>query len=82
MNATTTWESCTEERFWEQLGCLPPSYQSGGAFLMGEPYTHRKCRITGEIRGAYLGFREFSCANFETTSEPVTRPEFIKLLQS
>jgi hypothetical protein len=82
MNATTTWEPCTEERFWEQLGCLPPSYQSKGAFLMGEPYTHRKCKETGEIRGAYQGVREFSCANFETTSEPVTRPEFIKLLKS
>jgi hypothetical protein len=47
---------------------------------MGEPYTHRKCKVTGEIRGAYQGFREFSCAIFETTSEPVTRPEFIQLI--
>jgi hypothetical protein len=78
---TTTWEPCTEERFWEQLGCVPPAYQLGGAFLMGEPYTHRKCKVTGEIRGAYQGFREHEVEGLQETSEPVTRPEFIQLIK-
>jgi hypothetical protein len=77
-----TWQSCTEETFWEMLGCVPPAYHAGGAFLVGEPYSHRRCRITGEVRATYQGYREFSCANFETTSEPVTRPEFLELLKA
>jgi hypothetical protein len=78
----TTWEPCMESRFWEMLGCVPPAYQSGGAFLMGEPYTHRKCRVTGEIRGAYQGFREHENEGFQETSEPLTRPEFFILLKA
>jgi hypothetical protein len=77
----TTWEPCTEETFWEMLGCVPPEYQKGNAFLVGEPYSHRRCKISGEFMPTFQGYREFSCANFETTSEPVTRPEFFILLK-
>lgn len=74
------WEPCTEETFWEMLGCLPPVFHQNGAFLVGEPTSHRRCKISGEIRATYQGYREFSTAIFEATSEAVTRAEFIEML--
>jgi hypothetical protein len=78
----TTWEPCTEETFWEMLGCVPPAYQKGPAFLVGEPFSHRRCKITGEIRATYQGHREITHGDFQVTSEPVTRPELLELLKA
>lgn len=35
-----TWEPSTAEQYDEMLGCLPPAYWAGGAFLVGEPSDH------------------------------------------
>jgi len=77
----TTWKTTTEEKFWEMLGVLPPEYQKGGAFLMGEPYSNRRCTISGNYSDTFQGFREFSTAIFEETSEPVTKLEFLELIK-
>jgi len=77
----TTWKTTTESKFWEMLGCLPPELQKGGAFLVGEPYSHRRCKISGKYADTFQGFREFSTAIFEETSEPVTREEFLDLIK-
>jgi len=49
---------------------------------MGEPFSHRRCKITGEIRATYKGHREITHGDFQVTSEPVTRPEFLELLKA
>ena len=75
------WEPCTEDTFWDMLGCLPPAYHKNGAFLVGEPTSHRHCKVTGEMRATYQGYRELTGANFEATSQAVTRAEFLQMLE-
>jgi len=77
----TTWKTTTEERFWEMLGCVPPAFQQAGAFLVGEEYSHRRCKVSGKYADTFRGFREFSTAIFEETSEPVTMAEFLELIK-
>jgi hypothetical protein len=57
----TTWKEVTEEQYDEMLGMLPPASmrapmgaQSG--FLVGEPFTHRRCNVSGEVRADYAAY--------------------------
>lgn len=34
------WEEITEERYYDLLGCVPPEWQEGYAFAVGEPLCH------------------------------------------
>jgi hypothetical protein len=40
-------KECSEERYDEMLGILPPTVWVGKGFLVGEPHDHRACKITG-----------------------------------
>ena len=64
------WKTCTEERYYEMLGVLPPAAQDRhGAFLVGEPYSTRD--------GAYT-FRAFKCEcrHYSESETPVTFRQF------
>lgn len=49
-------KQCTEARFDEMLGILPPAFWTSKGFLVGEPFDHRKCKVTGHILPSYAAF--------------------------
>lgn len=51
-----TIKECTEARYDEMLGVLPPVQWAGKGFLVGEPSTHRKCKITGRVSPTFAAF--------------------------
>lgn len=50
------WKVITEKRYDEFLSMLPPAYQTGKGFLVGEQFSSRKCKITGKVSPTYLAF--------------------------
>ena len=42
-------KECSEERYDELLGVLPPALWLANRFLVGEPYDHRRCKITKQV---------------------------------
>lgn len=44
---------CSEERYHEMLEVLPPIAWMNKGFLVGEPWTHRTCKVTGMVQPAY-----------------------------
>jgi len=50
------WKEVDEERYDEMLGCLPPAYWIAKGFLVGEPFDHRTCKVTGVVRPTYAAF--------------------------
>jgi hypothetical protein len=64
------WKPCTEERYDEMLGILPPALQTGFGFLVGEPYDHNR---QGQPRFAAF----IICGDkFYESDTPLTRREF------
>jgi hypothetical protein len=49
-------KECTEERYDEMLGILPPAMMSSNGFLVGEPFDHRVCKVTGNISPTFAAF--------------------------
>ena len=49
-------KECTEKRFDEMLGILPPALWIGKGFLVGEPMTHRVCKVQGYVCPTYSAF--------------------------
>ena len=70
----------TKERYEEMLDILPPIGFDGTNFLVGEPYTHRKCAVTGNFASTYDGFH-YNGKEFFVTDQDVTYMEFKKLLK-
>jgi hypothetical protein len=82
-----TWKRCTQARYWDMLEILPPAVQKSHGFLVGEPYTHRTCRITGRAdQPAFSAFLEhradFTDSSYLEGSEPMTIAEFNALQRS
>jgi len=50
------WKEVDESRYDEMLGVLPPALMLGIGFLVGEPETHRTCKVTGDVRPTYAAF--------------------------
>lgn len=69
------WRRIDESRYWEMLGMLPPAAQTGFGFLLGEPYSHRDCTVTGKFAPTFYAFAEHGGAFFEATSH-LTVAEF------
>ncbi len=68
------WRECSEERYDEMLGVLPPALWIAKGFLVGEPMTHRRCTVTGDIRATYSAF--ISHAGRYYSGPDLTAPEF------
>jgi hypothetical protein len=60
----------TEDRFWEQLCCLPPRIQANGGFLVGEPMSHND-----EGYPTYSAYWEIG-GKFFAADRPITLAEF------
>jgi hypothetical protein len=69
------WKPIDESRYWEMLGMLPPAAQTGIGFLLGEPYSHRLCTVTGNGAATFSAFAEHAGAFFEA-ARPLTVAEF------
>ena len=67
-------KECTEERWDEMLGVLPPALWIAKGFLVGEPFDHRTCKITGVVRATYTAFINHGGKFYEGPN--LTMPEF------
>lgn len=68
------WNEVTEERYDEMLGCLPPRLMSGHGFLVGEPFTHRTCTVSGNVLPDWAAFVHVNGRYFEGPN--MTVPEW------
>jgi hypothetical protein len=68
-------KECSEERYDEMLGVLPPTVWVGKGFLVGEPHDHRKCKITGKTAPTYAVF--FAAFGRYYEGDPMTVNEFV-----
>lgn len=50
------WTECTEEKYYDMLGAVPPAYQDHMGFLVGEAMAHRPCRVTGTLAPTFAAF--------------------------
>ena len=65
---------CSEERYDEMLGILPPALWLGKGFLVGEPADHRRCKITKKVMPTYAAF--FNAFGRYYEGDPMTVAEF------
>jgi hypothetical protein len=68
-------KECSEQRYDQMLGILPPIVWVGKGFLVGEPADHRKCKITGKTAATYAAFFNAFGRYFE--GDPMTISEFV-----
>lgn len=70
---------CDEKRYNDMLEILPPIAWVRKGFLIGEPYSHRTCRLTNTVRPTYTAMVHHRGAlgehYFESTSS-LTVPEW------
>jgi hypothetical protein len=59
------WKECSEERFNEMLGVLPPAFWLDRGFLVGEPLDHHKCSVSGQVMPTYAAFVEYKDKFYE-----------------
>jgi hypothetical protein len=48
----------TRDKYLESLECLPPAYQDGRGFLVGEPTDRRICNVTGTLSLTYDAYMQ------------------------
>lgn len=70
----TYWRKCTAERYDEMLGVLPPYCMTGFGFLVGEPSSHRVCKVSGDVRPDYAAFVRINGQHYEGPN--MTAPEW------
>lgn len=68
------WKECTEGRYHDMLGVLPPALWIAKGFLVGEPADHRRCAVTGDFRATYAAFIQHDSKFYEGPN--MTGPEF------
>lgn len=73
---SVAWKTIPESRYFEMLGVLPPEYQAGNGFLVGEPSDHRFCTIEGEVMPRFAAFTRDDDENFYEAERPLTIAEF------
>jgi hypothetical protein len=65
----------TEARFDEMLGAVPPILFDGHKFLVGEAWSLRQCRVSGQTRNTYQAFLKYRGAYYESVGD-MTVAEF------
>ena len=71
----TKFVETTEEKYDYGLNVLPPEMMAGPDFLVGEPVTHRRCEVSGNIAPTFEGYIVRG-NKFYVTEGSVTRKEF------
>lgn len=69
------WNPTSEDHYDEMLGMLPPACMTSNGFLVGEPYSHRECRVTHQVAPTFTAFVCDGESFFKAT-EPLTIAEF------
>jgi hypothetical protein len=69
-----TWNQCSEARYYEMLGVVPPRTMTGLGFLVGEPSSYRRCRVTGDILPDWAAFVQHRGQYYEGPN--LTMPEW------
>ena len=69
------WTETTEEQYHDMLDILPPALYSEHGFLVGEPVTHRPCRVTGDLSPTYDAF-VYVRQKYYAAHESLTKAEF------
>ncbi len=69
------WQPTTETTYWEMMEVLPPALMNPGGFLVGEPFDHGRCAVTGGIRPRYEAFIQIG-DRFYVSGRALTIPEF------
>ena len=73
---THKFKKIDEDRYWYMLGALPPAEHHYHGFLVGEPYSFRRCEVTGKVTETFTAcFRGAPDDHFEAI-EPMTKAEF------
>jgi hypothetical protein len=71
------WKRTSEKQYWYALEVLPPAYQDGYGFLLGEPQDHAECEITHVTLPRYDAYVE-KRGRFYVSIRPLTLPEYKK----
>jgi hypothetical protein len=69
---------CSEEDFNDKFEVLPPIGMSRSGFLVGEPWSHRTCRVTGRYLPTYQAMVKRNGRCFQSC-EGITLPEWREL---
>jgi len=74
------WEASDEEAYTYALEVLPPIDWRGlnglgDGFLVGEPFDHGLCQVTGELRARYTAHIHYG-SGYWYSAVPLTRPEW------
>jgi hypothetical protein len=67
-------QECSEERYDEMLGVLPPALWLSKGFLVGEPFDHRACKVSNVVRASYAAFFQKNGKFYQ--GDNMTMPEF------
>lgn len=68
------WKEVDEERYDEMLGMMWPALWLQHGFLVGEPFDHRVCKVSGQVRATYAAFLQHNGKFYEGPN--MTRLEF------
>ena len=69
------WKVTSKKKYWEALEVLPPAYQDGRGFLVGESVDHRQCSVTHNVLPTYEAFIQ-SGTRYYVSVRAVTIPEY------
>ena len=68
-------EPTTQDKYYQMLGVLPPAFQDGYGFLVGEPHDHRRCKVTKMVRPTFAAFIQYR-GEFFVSKKALTIPEY------
>jgi hypothetical protein len=68
-----TFKAVSAERYMEMEEIVPPIAWTFGGFLIGEPASHRICRVTGQHRPTYTAMVERGSEHFESMTSLTVR---------
>ena len=71
----------TEERYDEMLNILPPALWRDRGFLVGEPHSHRTCKVRGQPDQPTFAAFFYYCGHHFESVEAMTIPEFNAFLR-
>jgi hypothetical protein len=62
----TAFKEVDERRYDEMLGVLPPALWIDKGFLVGEPFDHRRCKVTGRLAASFTAFIRYRGKYYES----------------
>ena len=69
------WKRTTREVYWYALEVLPPAFQDGRGFLIGEPQDHATCTVTKTVMPRYDAYVHHK-NRYYVSIRPLSVPEY------